>query len=255
MGKFCFPTNERARDQLMSNSQLFQRRGFLNSWDSIRFNVWFGVILGIIYLIFVQLCPQIMNWIGVVGGGIASIVLGATILAYRSVYFEGMRVGRGILGIILVIVGLYLLASSFLKQRQLRLNGVFLDHASRMVTISWSVLLWILFFMFLTFAKVVLNVFELFAFWSLKAPTFDPSNLFWQAQGGLLSVFLSLALLFQFYWALSFSKEACNLVTTQSISLCQAALSITTLESPPTAANLSLGWSAITGVPFAQVAS
>lgn len=133
MGKFCFPTDQRARDQFVNNSQLFQRRGFLNSWDSIRFSIWFGIVLGIIYLILVQLFPQIMNWVGVIGGGVASIVLGATILAYRSVYFEGMNVGRGVLGLVLVVVGLYLLISVFLKQRQLRLNGVFLDHASRMV--------------------------------------------------------------------------------------------------------------------------
>lgn len=138
------------------------------------------------------------------------MVLGATVLAYKSVYFEGMSVGRGILGILLVIVGFYLLISSFLKQKQMRLNGVFLSHATKMVTNNWLMLLWIIFFVLVTFTKVVLNVFELFAFWSLKTPTFNPKDLFWQAQGGFLSVLLSIVLAFQFYWALNFSKEACD---------------------------------------------
>jgi hypothetical protein len=195
---------------LIENSQLFNRQGFLNSWDSIKFSALLGVILGLVYLLLVQLAPRIINWVGVIGGGVAAIVLAIVLLTYRSTYFDGMRTGRVIFSIILFLVGLYLLISACLKQRQIRLNGVFLDYASRMTSINWPVFFYIPFFLLLVFALVVLTIFELFSFWSLKAPTFDTDNLFWQAQGGLLSIFLSLLLAFQFYWGLSFLKEACT---------------------------------------------
>lgn len=206
MGKFCFPTSRKAKQTLVENSQLFNRRGFLNSWDSIKFTSIFGVIAGLVYLVFVQLCPQTMNWIGVIGGGLASIILGITIILYKSVYFDGMNTGRIILAIFLILIGVYLLISACLKQRQIRLNGVFLDHASRMVTINWGMIFFIPFFLLSVFALIVLTIFELFSFWSLKSPSFNPVDLFWQSQGGLLSVFLSLLLAFQFYWGLSFLK-------------------------------------------------
>lgn len=223
MGKFCFPTNARAREELVGGTQLFSRRGFLNSWDSIRFCAVLGVAAGLIYLVLAQLCPTLMNWIGIVGGGLASLALGVMVLFYRSVYFDGMKVGRVLLGVFLILTGLYLLVSAFLKQRQIRLNGVFLDHASRMLTISWGVVFFIPFFLLLVFALITLTTFELFSFWSLKAPSFNPVDLFWQAQGGLLSVFLSLLLAFQFYWGLSFLKEACTPPIIQSTSSSRAA--------------------------------
>lgn len=182
----------------------------MNSWDSIRFCSILGVVIGLVYLILVQLCPQVMNWVGIVGGGVASIALGIVILIYKSIYFDGMNTGRIILAVFLILIGLYLLASACLKQRQIRLNGVFLDHASRMVTINWAIVFFIPFFLLLILGLITLTVFELFSFWSLKSPSFNPVDLFWQAQGGLLSVFLSLFLAFQFYWGLSFIKEACK---------------------------------------------
>jgi hypothetical protein len=160
----------------------------------------------LIYLLLVQFAPKILNWIGVIGGGIASIVLGSVLIGYQSHYFDGMRTGRIIFSAILILIGLYLLISACIKQRQIRLNGVFLDHASRMTSFNWSIISFIPFFLLLIFVLVVLTIFELFSFWSLKAPTFDTDNLFWQAQGGLLSIFLSLLLAFQFFWGLSFLK-------------------------------------------------
>ena len=206
MGKFCLPTNRRARETLVNNSQLFNRRGFLNSWDSIRFCAVLAVVAGLVYLILVQLCPQVMNWIAIVGGGLASIALGVVLIFYKSIYYNGMDTGRIILAVFFILVGLYILISACIKTRQIRLNGVFLDHASRMVTNNWGVIFFIPFFILLIFALITLTGFELFSFWSLKAPTFNPVDLFWQAQGGILSVFLSLLLAFTFYWGLSFLK-------------------------------------------------
>ena len=82
MGKFCLPISERASDLLIDNSQLLERQGFINSWDSFRFCTCFGVALGLLYLVLVQLCPLVMNWVGVIGGGSGVIVLGLLVLLY-----------------------------------------------------------------------------------------------------------------------------------------------------------------------------
>lgn len=100
-----------------------------------------------------------MNWVGIIGGGIAALVLGIIVLVYRSVYFSDMGTGRVILGVILIILGVYLLASSFLRRREILLNGVFLNHATRVVLINWSLLFYIPFFLLLVLGLVALNLF------------------------------------------------------------------------------------------------
>lgn len=109
----------------------------------------------------------------VIGGGVASIILGLILFTYKSLYFDGMNTGRIIFGLVLILIGLYLLISACIKQRQIRLNGVFLDYASRMLSFNWSILFFIPFFLLLIFSLVVLTIFELFSFWSSKPPTFD----------------------------------------------------------------------------------
>lgn len=145
----------------------------MNSWDSIKFSALLGAILGLIYLLLVQISPKIFNWVGVIGGGIASIILGSILFTYKSLYFDGMNTGRVIFGLVLILIGLYLLISACIKQRQIRLNGVFLDYASRMFSFNWSIFFFIPFFLLLIFSLVVLTIFELFSFWSSKSPTFD----------------------------------------------------------------------------------
>ena len=216
MGRFCFPASLASKDQLFYHSQLFQRDGFFNSWDSFRFCAFLAIPLGIFYLVLVQLFPLMMNWVGVIGGGVGALLLGLLLLFYRSVYFEGMTTGRMVVGILMILVGLYLLISSCIKQKQLRLNGIFLVHTTRMVRLNWLIIFYIPFFLLLVFALIVLTLFELFSFWSLKTPTFNPRSLFWQSEGGPLSIFLSFLLAFQFYWGLCFIKEACRLIPIQS---------------------------------------
>ena len=142
-----------------------------------------------------------------------------------------MTISRVVTGALLIVMGLYLLVSSFIKIKQLRLNGIFLNYATRMVRLNCLIIIYIPFFLLLVLALVVITLFELFSFWSLKAPTFDPQNLFWQSEGGPLSIFLSFLLAFQFYWGLCFIKEACIYHSTQLTSSSQDPLSITILSS------------------------
>ena len=143
MGKFCLPVSQEVKQRLIEDSQLFQRRGFLMSWDSIKFAGWLGINLGIVYMLMVQFFPIFMNLVGVIGGGVTSVVLGILLMAYSYDSFAYTPKGRATLATISIVIGLYLLVFSRIKSRQLKLNSVFLNHSSQMVSINWPIVFFI----------------------------------------------------------------------------------------------------------------
>jgi hypothetical protein len=68
-------------------SGLYQRLGFIDSYDIILLCLLIAVTVGTVYMVLVQMFPTVMHYAGIVLGGLGSIGLGAMLLLYHSHYF------------------------------------------------------------------------------------------------------------------------------------------------------------------------
>lgn len=84
MGKFCFPTNPRLKEVLLSKSGILSKYRVLQAYKTILYCLLLTLVLGIIYMLLVQFIPEIMISVSIVAGGITMIVLGIILLTYRN---------------------------------------------------------------------------------------------------------------------------------------------------------------------------
>jgi hypothetical protein len=133
MGFFCVPRDARTREALLMRSGVWQRAGFIESYDTILICALATVVLGLVYMIAVQFCPTIMHYKSIIMGGIAPIGLGIWILLHKSHYFEGLRTLRVGLATILIICGIIMLLCLVLYRRYLRVSAVFLNYATKFI--------------------------------------------------------------------------------------------------------------------------
>jgi hypothetical protein len=190
-------------------SGLYQRSGFINSYDIILLCLLITVTAGTVYMILVQMCPTVMHYAAIILGGLATIGLGAMLLLYRSHYFENMRIPKLVLATLLIVMGSFTLIMTLCYRRYLRVSAVFLSYATRFIAQTPSVILYIVLLLLFTAGLAALTVFELLAVWGAANPAFVKDRVFYFSQGKHAFI-LSILILIQLYWGLAFLKELCK---------------------------------------------
>ena len=222
MGKICDYDNRRVRSFIEHDANQNTRKTFFNAWDSILLATWFSMGFGLIYLLFVQCMPTCMNYLTIFGGGFASILL--SVLIYQKYYYSLNYPSKWVIIVIILffaLAGIATIVSGFLRSIQMRINGVFLHHASLMIKQYWVSLLYFPFFLAIIGGLVFLTLFELFAFWSRLPPKFSPDSLYWLLQSDHWLVLATLCVIVQLIWGLNFIAQACKIIMIQIILLFQ----------------------------------
>lgn len=114
-------------------SDVWQRAGFIESYDTIMVCALASLVVGLVYMVSVQFCPKVMHYAGIILGGLAPIGLGVWILLHRSHYFEGLKGLRITIATILLICGTIMLLCLIMFRRYLRVSSVFLQYSTKFI--------------------------------------------------------------------------------------------------------------------------
>ncbi len=166
MGFFCFPKDPVVRRQLLFRTQLFERANFIQAYDTICICVVAAVVMGIAYMVMVQICPGVLNYVAIVFGGLSAIAFGVLLILNSSpevVHHPRLRLA---VAVIAIVIGVILLIGGIINRRYLRVSGVFLRYGTRFVVDRPGTILYIPLLLLMAVGLVVLVVFEFIAVWS-----------------------------------------------------------------------------------------
>jgi len=159
--------------------------------------------ISIIFLVLVQCLPRVINWI--VLGVSVLVILGLSICVY--LYYANSS-GRILVGVLLTLLFILILLSLIRNRKAITLNGVFLESAAEMFRSGgkWATIFYIpLFIAFLT-AFIMIVIYEFRSYWTGGNLEFDTTkSVFWEFNSPG-SVVLSVFLIIQTVWGLSFLK-------------------------------------------------
>ena len=172
-------------------------------WSSL-----FALGLAFLYIILLQCFPKFMNNGAVTLSGLVLIAAGIAMLIRLQ---TDHTAARWVTVIALFLLGLYLLPAFFFKKSQLRINGIFLQQSTVMLRQHLAQTLYIPLFVVMTIGLFALTLFELFSFWSIPNPSFDPNKVF-NTVSGKGYVFLSVLVSVQLFWGFFFLREFCKLL-------------------------------------------
>lgn len=84
MGKFCLPTDQKIKDNLLQQGGIQDRYRLLQSYKSIIISILVSFLIGTVYTILVQFFPKTMVYVSVIAGGISTITLGIILMVFKS---------------------------------------------------------------------------------------------------------------------------------------------------------------------------
>ena len=84
LGGFCIPEDSGAANSLINNANLQKKQGFLKTYDIIRLSLVISLIIGIVWVIFVQCMPKVMATAALILGSIILLVSGAILLLDKT---------------------------------------------------------------------------------------------------------------------------------------------------------------------------
>lgn len=189
----------------------------MNSIDMIGLSMLIALGMSVLYCVLVQCCPKVMNKFVLFAALL--VLLGLTICLFIYPTSHGFKLP---LGIVLAIIFFILLFCLCKYWDHIRIQGVFLQAATRMLREEKCCAFFYipLFLAFLT-GFLALLIFEFKCYWGGGQITFDNTkSVFWEFEGAG-SIVLTVFLVIQAIWGLSFLKEACNGFLIQSTTASQ----------------------------------
>ena len=182
-----------------------------------------------LYFVLVQLLPKIMNYAAVFVG---CIIIFATIICVFT-YNTPQTSLKNLAGVVLIIILIVILLTVCKNRDSWRMHAIFLKYATYMIKSRPGTLAYIPIFFAILVCFVIIVVLEFTAFWTTGTIVFDHTKSLYHTFTGFLPVFLSILLIIQTIWGLTFIKESCTFVLTQSTSVSQANQSSGTTINPP----------------------
>ena len=172
MGKFCFPTDERVKENLMIKGGVHDRYRVLQSYKSIAISLAFALLLGTIYTVLVQTFPKTIITVSVILGAISTITLGIVLMIFRSEMYPSLMTFRYVVGALSIVFGSMLIGMLIIYRQELRVIGVFLMEAGNYLRVNAMKFIIIPVFLVLTYAVLLLGFFQFVAFFSKGQPFF-----------------------------------------------------------------------------------
>lgn len=86
LGLFCFPVDDSLKERLLRNSDLFYKYHFLSAYDAIRISFGVAMLIGALYVVFVQCINERLPTIIVGGGGMMFIAMAILMFTVNPQY-------------------------------------------------------------------------------------------------------------------------------------------------------------------------
>jgi hypothetical protein len=163
--------------------------------------------LGIVYLLLAQCLPKTMSWLSIVLAAIGCVALVIVLLSDHSPSLAGYTGLVNFLLITLLMLAFGLVLNLIWNRYSIKVSGIFLDYASRMVRQNYFILWWVLVFLLFSFGLLALTIFQYLAFSSRGPPYLESDDIYWNVAPFNLGTILCLI---EFLWGLSFLRDACN---------------------------------------------
>lgn len=126
MGKFCFPTDSKIKENLILKGGIHDRYRVLQSYKAVGISLLVALALGIVYVLLVQTFPLTMINVSVIAGAVSTIILGIALMVFKSEAYPTLRTFRYILGVISILFGAILIGMLIVYRQQLRIMGIFI---------------------------------------------------------------------------------------------------------------------------------
>lgn len=165
---FCLPKDTKVQEQLLINSNLQNKYRFVNSLDVIFLSFWIGLGVSAIYALATHFFPKEMNLVGTIGGIAVIAVYSILLLIYNT---HGSS--QFVVAIIFLMIAGILLFTVLRYWKTYKIQGIFLERASKMLRKNLKVYLYIILFMVALSMFIVLLVCEFAAFWGGGHLIFD----------------------------------------------------------------------------------
>lgn len=175
--------------------------------SKIKIGLLGALAIGLLFVGLVQLFPRFMNYFTIVFGGLLLIALGIQMIIYPVNRYPVLKL---VLSILSILLGVILVSSLWFYRTQLKINAIFLYHATQVVRTNCTVLFYIPLFILLALGLLGLTSFEIGSYWSIPSPAPNASSPFHVSSGADFT-FLTVLALIQLWWGMSFLKEYCTL--------------------------------------------
>ena len=207
IGAFCSPTDQSARLELFSQSEMGNKMSLTHGYDIIRFSLLTGFLVGLLYLAIMGCFPK---WATLLSFGCAFFVLltAGLYIFLQPVHLFDWDGWTTILAVILILVGIAYVLYMVFYRKEIELASIFIEHSNNYLKESYFVYLYIPFFLFLTIGFLILIGWQFIAFGTANYPTFDRSGVYYRSEH---CIFLQVLNVIQLIWGLQFLRDACNL--------------------------------------------
>lgn len=156
-------------DQLMENANIKQRMLFINSLDTIVLSMLLSLGFSVLFCVLVQCFPKAMNWAVPFLALAVILALSICLFAY---FWEAP--GKTIIAIVLLVSFLVILFGLIRNRYSVRMNGVFLHNATKMLgTSKRGTFAYIPFFLAFLIGFIFLIMLEFRAYWTAGSLGFD----------------------------------------------------------------------------------
>lgn len=174
----------------------------MNSLDTIVLCFFVALGISIVYFLLVQFLPKGMNYVSVVVGGIIIVITAICLFFYNT----QQTILKVVAGIALILLFLLIIMTVFKNRDSWRMHGIFLSHSTRIIKQRPLTILYIpiFFLMLVGFAFIV--VLEFWSYWSSGTVTFDNETSLFHELEGFFPLLISIFLIIQTIWGLSFIK-------------------------------------------------
>lgn len=166
---FCFPTDENLQEQLLENAQLADRDSFYNSLDTIVLSFFVALGFSLVFMLFVQFLPKIMNYATVGVGMVAILVTTICVFLYRT----SQVTVQTVIGICLIVVLVIILLTICKNTDSWKMHAIFLSYATKMICDRCSSFFYIPIFFVVIVGFAVILVLEFTAYWSYGEVSFN----------------------------------------------------------------------------------
>jgi hypothetical protein len=197
-------------NKVMNSYNLHAKWNFLKSYDVIKLTLLIALIVGVIFLVFVQFLPSIAVWASVGMMALMCFILSFMMLSDRSPSFQA---AQGLMNGIAVCILLLGLVSGFYiywMRKEIRLCTIFIRNAARFLAQCPSVFGYIFMYIMLSLLLIVLFTFQYMAFSSVNPLVKDTADIFWQTSAWN---FWNVLNILQLIWGISFLRDSCKCLT------------------------------------------
>ena len=183
-----------------------EKWGFLNYYDIIRISLVFSLLVGIVWMSFVQCIPRKISIAVMLVASNLLIAFGILLIIDNNAGWN-QTAWRIITAVVLIIFGIFFLAMVILYRRRIKIVGVLLHYASNFLGSQPANFLYIPVFLILSVGLLVLCLFQYLCFSSKNEPVISEGDIFLHLKR---NVPLTILTIIELVWGMQFLKDTCK---------------------------------------------